>query len=177
MEDSLSPARFVASIAGKKSSTETMQPDGRNLLINARACPASYLALCLGWFLIAVLGFFLRRPGAGWEPVYVPTGIAIGLAIWLSAFRLTVIDDVLRYRTLLGRQKSVKLSDIEAARIDVNFSRLVGAPERLVLEAKPEKLEINLKIFSRQHLRQVSDWLGPKLKGGRKVGIVRREEL
>ena len=101
--------------------------------------------------------------------------------MWLRFFAIAIEKDVLTYRTLFTGNRSIHVSEIESARIETDFGRKFGAPQQLVIyparEAASKPIRINTKVFSRDDLRVVFDWLGTKLLGKRRVGIVRKIEI
>ncbi len=82
----------------------------------------------------------------------VPTAFGLYFFAWLRAFRLDVREDRLEYATLLGGTKSMRFSEIAAARYCVGGRRRRNDPYiRLELDPRPGSLAsalvINLKVF------------------------------
>jgi hypothetical protein len=111
------------------------------------------------------------------EPLLVAGLCACILAlsfVWISRFQIILSDESICYRTLFGGTRSLGLSDIERADIEVGMDELTYRDQlfrlrpmvRLVIKPYPSSgkspMDINLKIFSRRDIDRVLDFLGPK---------------
>jgi hypothetical protein len=85
--------------------------------------------------------------------------------------RVEIRNDVLRYRSLLQGQRNVTLDEIQKAKVVIGeyswgeelkpFYRLEIYPYEAT-QKKP--IIINLKVFKINDVRQILDWVDPKLK-------------
>ena len=143
--------------------------------IDARACLASYLTFGAIFPLLAIFGLFvvIKTPNHSYEFVYIPAAIGVGIALWLRAFRLTIADGELTYRTLFG-SRSIRVADIERAETQLVATGR-GSYRVLVINPRPETMQepirVNIKVFSREDLRCLFDLLGSKFRGSRTIGV------
>ena len=88
--------------------------------------------------------------------------------LWTTSFKLNINDHELRYRTLFTGTRSIAVSEIAKAKAKVGVNDSFGPMYRLTVyplrgsESRP--IVINLKVFSREDLKQLFSILGPKLK-------------
>jgi len=110
----------------------------------------------VGLLLTLALSTALRLPGAAnaWQAVAIVAGIGIYIGVWYAAFRVTVIDGVLTYRTLIGRTKVIRLDDIERAHFEVGEKRYSDRdrpPVRIFIKPRGDSrlapFDINAAVF------------------------------
>lgn len=82
----------------------------------------------------------------------VPAAFGLNFLAWLRAFRLEVREDRLEYATLLGGTKTMRFSEIAAARFRIGGRRRWNDPfVRLELDPRSgspaAELRVNLKVF------------------------------
>ncbi len=136
--------------------------------LDARACASTYVIFCGIFAFLFAMGI---RAGIGTgrdRRITLATAAAFLLSIvWVWAFRLVIADGVISYRSLFGRTRSISLTDVEKAATELNLRSRFRPPMQL----------INMKVFSREDLGRVFDFLGPKLKSSRRIGVVSNDSV
>jgi hypothetical protein len=147
--------------------------------MDAKACFSSYVVLCSIWVLLAAVWTYInvRSPYRDWRPVWICILVALGLAIWLQRFRLTVTSGLLKYQTLFAT-RSIRLVEIERAKIET-FHTGKGSYQAVLLYSKTSSkpIKINTKVFSRSDITKLFDILGEKLHSPRELGIFIKEKF
>lgn len=135
-------------------------------MLSLKASPKVYIIFGL----IAWIPSFLAIPKLIEHPVF-PTGLYYSIFAtlifyaWLSAFKLTVKEEQIIYRTLIGGNKTINRKNISRYKITVgdysDTDRLKPFVRLSVysLEEKKPILEINLKVFDRKKMRAIFDIL------------------
>jgi hypothetical protein len=140
-----------------------------------RADRFSYIALGGLPFVFSMLFTYFSAFG-NYDPDHQVWPIALlayavlgGVLLYLRSFRITIRDGTLSYRFLFRGTRSIKLSDIRQARVDV---RLLTTPSRrppyaLFIEplsgADAKPFVINMKLLGRENLRTLFDLLRDKV--------------
>lgn len=125
-----------------------------------RAARATYVVagvLAAVLLLLAVMAVAARPSDrSSWEAAsFIAALVALVLA-WIRAFRIEFHDGVMRYRSLFGGSRPIRLTDIQSAEVEVGVkrARISFRPTfRLVVRTRPgtgerRELVINLKVFS-----------------------------
>jgi hypothetical protein len=152
---------------------ETVPPNR----LDARACTSTYVIFCGMFGFLFALGILIGiRPG-GDPTVTLASAAAFILSIlWVRAFHLVIADGVISYRSLFGRTRSISATNIGKAATELNLRSGFRPPMQLIIypmnanEDRP--IRINMKVFSREDLARVFDFLGPKLKSSRRISLV-----
>ena len=150
--------------------------------LDARACASTYVIFCGIFAFLFAMGI---RAGIGTgrdRRITLATAAAFLLSIvWVWAFRLVIADGVISYRSLFGRTRSISLADVEKAATELNLRSRFRPPMQLIIyPAKAtgkQPIRINMKVFSREDLGRVFDFLGPKLKSSRRIGVVSNDSV
>jgi hypothetical protein len=103
-----------------------------------------------------------------WPFALISAIISATVTLYLATFRITIDHNILSYRHLLQVTRSVRLSDIKLAKIDVRllFTPAKRPPYALFIELATggPPIVINLKLLSRDDIRVILDFLGDKLE-------------
>ncbi len=149
--------------------------------LDAKACLSSYFVLCSIWVLLAVSWGYInaRSSHPDWWIVWLLISVAVGFAVWLSRFRLTVTSGLLTYQTLFAT-RSIRLEGIEKAEIKT-FHTSKGSYQALLVCPNTSSgfanIKINPKVFSRRDVTKLFDLLGEKLRSPRELGIYVKEKF
>lgn len=124
-----------------------------------------FAPLLMLWLVVC----FGRSFWVAWQPLGIIGGGLALVWLWLGRFQIVLSDDILSYRTLFGGTRSIPLSEIERAEIEAGWStywdrfrpmvRLAIIPHA---SSENRPLDINVKVFCRQDIDRVLDFLGPK---------------
>ncbi len=140
-----------------------------------RADRFSYIALGGLPFVFSLLFTYFTAVGnydsdhPAWPIALFAYAIFVAVLLYLRSFRITICDGLLSYRSLFRGTRSIKLSDIKQAKVDV---RLLTTPSRrppyaLFVEPLPgadaKPFVINMKLLGRENLRRLFDLLGDKV--------------
>jgi len=128
------------------------------------------------FFAVFIVGALKGRPVAGmYQLIAVVFGCGIYVALWYAAFRITVVDGVLAYRSLLGRTKVIRLGDIERSSFEVGEKRYSDRdrpPVRIFIKPRRETglapFDINAAVFDVYdfaELRRILADREPRAKG------------
>jgi hypothetical protein len=104
-----------------------------------------------------------------WPIALLAYAVFGGVLLFLRSFRITIRGGVLSYRSLFHRTRSIKLSDIKEATVDVELltTRSRRPPYALFIEPVPgtdvEPFVINMKLLGRENLRTLFDLLKDKV--------------
>jgi hypothetical protein len=128
-------------------------------------------------FLMAIAANIREQRSIG--ALIMTAALFFGFMIWISAFRLSLREGVLKYRSLFGGLRSIRLSDVERAEYKFAPEAAFGPFVQLVLTPHPNAgppVVINMKVFSRADLDNLLDILGPKLITKSGVQPLRRKK-
>jgi hypothetical protein len=136
--------------------------------MEARSCPSTYIVFLSMFGALAGLGFAVglrRHDWVGFWVSLVPLFFSIA---WIASFQLKIDDHALEYRSLFGGRKSIALLEIAKAEVKTGPENSFGPFYRLTIypqhELRLRPIVINLKVFSREDLKQLYKILGDKLK-------------
>ena len=121
-----------------------------------RAAPSAYVvfgaitaALSVLWIVAAL------SVDAPWEPLAVPLGGFVIVALWLSRFRLTFEGEQLVFASLFGGVRRVQIEEI----LSVEAAEKTGpteSPMTLCLRlVNGQELRLNAKVFPREASRRL----------------------
>jgi hypothetical protein len=149
-------------------------PAGR---LDARACTSTYVIFCGMFGFFFALGILIGiRPGGDPTVTLASAAVFILSILWVRAFRLVIADGAISYRSLFGGTRSISATDIEKAATELNLRSGFRPPIQLIIYStntrEDRPIRINMKVFSREDLRRVFDFLGPKPKSSRRIGLV-----
>jgi len=156
-------------------------PHGQAVEVDAGASLSSYLILGSIFLLLTLFGLYvaIRAPSHDLNFVYVLAGLLVFSLFWLRSIRLRVRGVELCYRTLFWTRR-VNLSDIEKAETRL-FGTSKGTYRALVIYPRGGRMRkpmrVNIKVFSREDLRRIFDFLGPKFQGPRRIGVFTDESV
>lgn len=96
---------------------------------------------------------------------------ALGLLYaWLGGYRLRLFTSLIEYQSLFGGFRALRLNDIQHARIRIGwFTYWDRFRPTIRLEILPgngahkKPVVVNMKVFRKEDLDRVLNWLGPKL--------------
>jgi hypothetical protein len=119
-----------------------------------------------------------------WPLALLAYGVFGGVLLYLRSFRITIRGGVLSYRILFRGTRSIKLSDIRQARVDV---KMLTTPSRrppyaLFIEPVPgtdaRPFVINMKLLGRENFRTLFDLLKDKVvdEKHRMDGVLRKQK-
>lgn len=148
--------------------------------LDARACASTYVMICGVFGFLFAMGIVAGLGPRGDGRITIATAATFILSIlWVWAFRLVIADEVISYRSLFGGTRSISLADIEKAATELNLRSGLRPPMQLIVyPANGERpIRINMKVFSRDDLGQVFDFLGPKLKSSRRISLFSDESV
>jgi hypothetical protein len=140
-----------------------------------RADRFSYVALGTLPFVFSVIFTYFLAFGdydsdhQVWPIALLAYVIFAGVLLYLRSFRITIRNGLLSYRFLFCGTRSIKLSDIKQATVDVRLltSRARRPPYALSIEPLPgiqtNPFVINMKFLSKEHLRTLFEILKDKV--------------
>lgn len=122
-------------------------------------------------FLLITLYALLFVDSTGWPLSLFLLLLSLAGAAGVARFKITLDGETLTYKSLLALPRSLRLSEISQARVDVRFfkkDQLSGqSPFALVVEPYPEvnkkPIIINMKMFGREDLQVLFKFFGDKL--------------
>lgn len=118
--------------------------------------------------LLVLLGIADGFKHHDWEAFWISFTVLFGFLLWVASFRLMVDDRKLIYRSLFSGTRSIALSDVKTAKVEYGVKDSFGPFHRLTIYplAKSElrPIVINLKVFSREDIKQLSHIFAGKLK-------------
>ena len=137
------------------------------------------LSILFGVFIAVSLWGWLYIHESFWKALALWSGAYIVTLVWLRAFKVTISESELIFRSLFGERR-MRHDEIAIIRLGFDFSH-GGGPLRLFVEPKDESsvrpMSINAKILTRDGIRAVLD-LGSRVarsdSGGLEDGIVMR---
>jgi hypothetical protein len=136
--------------------------------MEARSSPSTYIVFLSMCGALAGLGFaagLRRHDWAGFWVSLVPLFFSIA---WIASFQLKIDDHALEYRSLFGGRKSIALLEIAKAEVKTGAEKSFGPFYRVTIYPRQglrlQPIVINLKVFSREDLKQLYESLGDKLK-------------
>jgi len=144
-------------------------------LLIIRASLRSYISLTFFQIILLMGGLWvaLKKPASDIWPVVGLLICSILLTIFvISRFRIILSSDSISYRSCFGGTKSITLSEIKKAKIQIGgisdnlegFYRLVIIPHP---NSEKKSIVINMGIFGVRDMAKVFDFLGTKLVGRR----------
>lgn len=145
-----------------------------------RAALTSYIVLCGGWGILALMDLFicLRSPGKGFEAgLLASAGVGLLFWLWLRGFKLAISDGRLEYRDGLFRTERINLDEISTVKDEwVGWSflgRSIRIPRTVVLSKDGRKaIWINTKPFGRRDFYRILEMLpGGKNKKSKDRGF------
>jgi hypothetical protein len=116
-----------------------------------RAAPSAFVVfgLMFGPLFLVTLYISVRTGGSSWKVAAMAAGAVLLSQSWLAAFRLSLQDNVVTYRTLFST-RSLNVSDISSVKTEINFGRF-GPPIGLVIIPTPttrqKEIVVNMKVF------------------------------
>jgi len=131
-----------------------------------------------GAALLMAIDSTIKAPRS-WPALLIIASMFVGFMAWVSAFRLSLREGVVKYRSLFGGVRTILLSDIERAEYRYAPEAAFGPFAQLVLTPSPNAgrpVVINMKVFSRADLERLFEILGPKLITKRGVPGFRRKK-
>jgi hypothetical protein len=106
--------------------------------------------------------FATKNQPSMWIPVVILVIFAVVVFVWMISFRIEVAFGMLKYHSLLGGTKEVRLNEIEVARIEVGYSKYMDRfrpPVRLCVRPQrglgAKAFDINLRVFDRSDIDQL----------------------
>ncbi len=143
------------------------------LPVRLRACLSTYFILgAICGFPTLVPAVVVAMQGEWIGSAFLGLCFAL-LFAWIASFRIVLTDDHITFVKLFGGSSSLPYGEIASARIELGWAktadRLKGA-YRLVLvpnKRAAQKMEINIKVFSREDLTLLMQVLAIKAPGAR----------
>jgi hypothetical protein len=136
-----------------------------DLVLRARSSAFLVFAMIAGIPTLVAFVAGLVRGGEAWKlAALCAAGLRICL-LWLSAFRLTLSNETITYRRLLGGTKSLPLADIRSAQILIgsfDMSDRFKPTLRLTLWSRGNDnppLVINMRVFAAERIDRVLEQL------------------
>lgn len=134
-----------------------------SLTIRARPSIQTYVVFsCLFGLPLLLCVIVSLREHSMWGGITVCLlGFAFVFA-WLRGYQVAVEGDRLEYKTLLHSRRTVRLSDIKTAKVEIGYQRYrdrLKPPVRLVVHylegGHAKDICINLKVFSKPDIEQL----------------------
>lgn len=134
----------------------------------ARTCRSTYLVFLAFLGPLFILGLVASLKSQAWEGFWIYIGAVSLVVAWITSYKLSIDDHELSYRTLFAGTRSITLSEIAKAEAKVGVKDSFGPMYRLTVyslkgpDSRP--IVINLKVFSREDLKQLFHLLGDRIK-------------
>lgn len=134
-----------------------------NLPIRARPSIQTYLVFsCLFGTPLLLCAIGTIRQHSMWGGIVLCL-LGFGFVFaWLLNYQVTVEGDKLEYKTLLHTRRTVRLSDVKTAEVEIGYPRYrdrLKPPVRLVVrylkDGHAKDICINLKVFSKSDVEQL----------------------
>lgn len=138
------------------------------LKLDARSCRSTYLVFLAMFGMLVVLGLAMGLTRHDWEAFWISLVVLSFSLLWVASFRLRIDGGELTYRSLFEGTRSIAISEIEMAEATVGIKDPFGPFHRLTVypskKSNAQPIVINLKVFSREDLKQLFHILADKLK-------------
>jgi hypothetical protein len=138
--------------------------DEQELPLIMRAARSTYIGfgVIVGFMLVLTLLPLITVGGISLKMLSVVLGAGLFVFGWIRAFKVTVDQTHITYRTLLAGTRTIAIADIQKARVVVGdyYRRSRTEPYMILdLEPRPElhqkAMKINIKVFRLDDVRRL----------------------
>jgi hypothetical protein len=136
-----------------------------------RACSSAYATLISFWSIPFFLSLydFLVVGRDSFPLVLLLVLLLVVICIWLYFYEVIILEDEIKYKSFLGGTKSLSFSEITDIRVVVGikkygdqFKPLIRLTIHPSAASHKEAIEINMKVFSANDLKEIRRLLQEK---------------